>query len=97
MRSFADEVYISAALSCSCLTRSSNAVARSRWGVMGFPHLGFPRFRGAGSAAFIVIRLVQQEVLKASVLSCSVISFIRHFLKYPQDMKSVIEGAVFLV
>jgi hypothetical protein len=61
---------------------------------MGFPHLGFPRFRGA---AVIVILLVQQEVLKASVLSCSVISFIGHFLKYPQDMKSVIEGAVFLL
>jgi hypothetical protein len=96
MRSFADEVYISA-VSCNFLTRSSNAVARSRRGGMSFPQLGFPRFRGAGSAAVIVIRLVQQEILKASVLSCSVISFIGHFLKYPQDMKSVIEGAVFLL
>src|SRR5205807_1841124 len=65
--SFADEVYISA-VSCSCLTRSSNSVARARLGGMGFPQLGFPRFRVAGSAIVIVIRLVQQEVSKASVL-----------------------------
>ena len=64
---------------------------------MGFPQLGFPRFRGAGSAAVIVIRLVQQEVSKASVLSCGGFSLRSHFLKYPQDMKSVIEGAAFLV
>ena len=64
---------------------------------MGFPQLGFPRFRGAGSAAVIVIRLVQQEVSKASVLLCVGFSLRSHFFKYPQDMKSVIEGAAFLV
>jgi hypothetical protein len=34
--------------------------------------------------------------LESSVLSCSRIFFLGHFLKYPQDMKSVIEGAALL-
>lgn len=42
--SSADEVYIPA-VSCSCLTRTSNSVATAGAGGMGCPQLGFPRLR----------------------------------------------------
>ncbi len=43
-RSSADEVYISG-VSRSCLTRSSNSVARTGAGGLGRPQLGLPRLR----------------------------------------------------
>ncbi len=42
--SSSEEVYISA-LSCSCLTRSSNSVASAVADRIGHPQLGFPRLR----------------------------------------------------
>src|ERR1019366_5503819 len=44
VRSSTDEAYISA-VSCSCLTRSSNSVASAGASRVGRPQLGFPRLR----------------------------------------------------
>src|SRR6266849_10475450 len=44
MRSSREEAYVRA-VSCSCLTRSSNSVGRAGADGMGHPQLGFPRLR----------------------------------------------------
>src|ERR1019366_2451074 len=52
MRSSCEEVYISA-VSCSCVTCSSNSVASTRAGAMGRPQLGLPRLRVWGNGIAI--------------------------------------------